>query len=275
MVDQGVNLIDTAPVYGGGLSEEIVGEAVKGKRDKLLISTKCGIKLNQPKGGNNRDASRKGIFDGLEESFRRLGTDYVDILFVHWPDPLTPLEETMAALTALKEEGKIRAIGVSNFSIQQMEEALNYGSIDIIQPPFSMVDQKARDSMEWSHKKGISSMTYGSLGAGILSGKFRSLPTFEEGDVRGGFYDFFKEPKFSQVMELLKAMDKIAGTRKVPLSQIALNWVVQKEFVLTALVGVRTDEHARENCAAMSWQLSPEELSSLDGEVARLFGEAR
>jgi aryl-alcohol dehydrogenase-like predicted oxidoreductase len=257
------------------LAEDIVAEAIKGKRDKLIISTKCGIRLNAPKGAGNRDATRKGIFEGCEESLGRLGTDYIDVFFVHWPDPNTPIEETMGALGALKEQGKIRYIGVSNFSIQQIEDALKYGAIDIIQPPFSMVEQKARDIMEWSYKKNIASMTYASLGAGILSGKIRSLQTFEEGDVRGGFYDYFREPKFSLVMELLKAMDKIALARGVPLSQIAINWAVQKDFVLTALVGVRTDDHARENCAAADWQLSPAEMSILDTEVARLFAETK
>jgi aryl-alcohol dehydrogenase-like predicted oxidoreductase len=273
MLDLGVNLIDTAPAYGDGYAETVVGETVKGRRDKVIISTKCGIKIDAPRGSNRKIATKDEVVSGCEGSLRRLGTDYIDILFVHWPDENTPIEETMGALNALKGQGKIRYIGLSNFSIPQIEDAARYGDIAIIQPPFSLVEQKALGIMKWCREKGISSMTYASLGAGILGGKIRSLPKFEQGDVRNGFYDYFREPKFSKVMELLKVMDGIAEARKVPLSQIALNWVVQKDFVLTALVGVRTTEHARENAGAGDWSLNAEEIALLDGEAARLFGK--
>jgi len=273
MVDLGVNLIDTAPAYGDGSSEEVVGEAVRGIRDKVIISTKCGIKIDAPQGMNRRKSTKEEIINGCEGSLRRLGVDCIDILFVHWPDESTPLEETMTALNKLKEEGKIRHIGLSNFSILQTEEALKFGAIDVIQPPFSMVNQSAKELMLWAHEHNISSMTYGSLGAGILGGKIRTLPDLVQGDVRNFFYgNIFKEPGFSKVMELLKTMDKISAERNVPLAQIAINWVAQKDHVLTALVGVRTDEHARENCAASDWTLSPDETAMLDAEVERLFG---
>jgi aryl-alcohol dehydrogenase-like predicted oxidoreductase len=273
MLDLGVNLIDTAPAYGDGYAETVVAETVRGRRDKLFISTKCGINIDAPRGTNRKIATRKEVISGCEGSLRRLGTDYIDILFVHWPDEKTPIEETMGALNTLKEQGKIRHIGLSNFSIAQLEEALVYGEVELIQPPFSLVERKALDIMRWCHGKGISSMTYASLGAGILGGKIRSLPRFEEGDVRNGFYDYFREPKFSKVMELVRVMDGIAEAHKVPLSQIAINWAAQKECVLTALVGVRTAEHARENAGAGDWSLSAEEIALLDGESSRLFGE--
>jgi aryl-alcohol dehydrogenase-like predicted oxidoreductase len=272
MLDLGVNLIDTAPAYGDGYAETIVGETVQGRRDQVIISTKCGIKIDAPRGSNRKIATREEVINGCEASLRRLGTDYVDILFVHWPDDKTPIEETMGALNTLKEQGKIRHIGLSNFSIPQIEEASAYGTVSIIQPPFSLIEQKARDIMRWSHDKGIASMTYASLGAGILGGAIRSVPSFEPGDARSFFYDYFKEPKFSRVMELLKTLDEIAARRRVPLSQIALNWVVQQPFVLTALVGVRTAEHARENAGAADWSLDQEEIALLNKESERLFG---
>jgi aryl-alcohol dehydrogenase-like predicted oxidoreductase len=271
MFDLGVNLIDTAPVYGRGLAEQVTAEAVKGRRRDLIISTKCGLRIDAKPGEEMKVATRAEVINGCEASLRRLGTDYIDILFVHWPDKNTPIEETMGAMNTLKEQGKIRYIGLSNFSIPQIEDALKYSAVDIIQPPYSMVDQSARDVMLWCHKNKIASMTYASLGAGILGGKIRALTDFGKGDVRGGFYDYFREPKFSKVMELLKAMDTIAEKRNVPVSQIAINWVVQKEFVLTALVGVRTDSHAKENCGAADWQLDAGELALLDAEVRRLF----
>lgn len=271
MIDLGANLIDTAPIYGLGYAEEVVGEAVKGKRQDLIISTKCGLRIDAKPGEEMKVATRPEVIKGCEDSLRRLGTDYIDLLFVHWPDKNTPVEETMNAMNTLKEQGKIRYIGLSNFSISQTGEALKYSAVDIIQPPYSMVDQSARDSMLWCYKHNISSMTYASLGAGILGGKIRALTDFGKGDVRGGFYDYFREPKFSRVMELLKAMDKIAAKRNVPLSQIAINWVVQKDYVLTALVGVRTGDHAKENCGAADWRLEADEMALLDAEVKRLF----
>ena len=273
MYDEGVNLIDTAPVYGMGLAEEIVGEAFKDVRDQVIIATKCGLKIGGG-GGPKRISDREEVFGGCEASLKRLGMDYIDVLFIHWPDPNTPLKDTMEAMNDLKKEGKIRHIGLSNHSIKMIEEAKKYADIACIQPPFSMVDQSAKEIMLWAAKNNILSMTYGSLGAGILSGKIREVTSFGERDVRGSFYPFFKEPGFSKVMELMKAIDKISADRKVPQSQVAINWVAQKDYVLTALVGVRTEAHAKENCAAMDWSLSPEEMSVLDSEVNRLFAPA-
>ena len=273
MADLGVNMIDTAPVYGDGVSEEIVGEFLKGKREKIIVATKCGINIDVPRGENRRKAGMDEVIRGCEGSLKRLGTDFIDIFFVHWPDPNTPIEETMGALNKLKEQGKIRHIGMSNFNIELLTETAKYGVVDVLQPPFSMVDQSAKDIMIWAFGQGISSVTYGSIGAGILSGQYRTLPELGERDVRGSFYGkLYKEPGFSKVQELLGAMDKIAADRKVPLIQIAINWVCQKEYVLTALIGVRTEAHAKDNCGAMDWSLSQDELKILDAEVERLFG---
>jgi aryl-alcohol dehydrogenase-like predicted oxidoreductase len=229
------------------------------------------MRIDAKPGEEMKSATREEVIRGCEDSLRRLGADYIDVFFVHWPDRNTPIEETMTAMNTLKEQGKIRCIGLSNFSIPQIEEALKYAAVEIIQPPYSLVDQSAKEIMLWCHERGIASMTYASLGAGILGGKIRTLTDFGRGDVRGGFYDYFREPKFSKVMELLKVMDGIAGKRNVPVSQIAINWVTQKDYVLTALVGVRTDDHARENCGAADWRLDAEELALLDAEAGRLF----
>lgn len=270
MIDQGVNLVDTAPCYGNGASEMIVGEALRGiPRDKILISTKVGLVTSPYKNGG-RNASYKNIMREVESSLTNLHTDYIDFYFVHWPDSNTPADETMAALENLKKMGKIRFIGVSNYSKEQIREAQKWGKIDVQQPPFSMVNQKFTDLMNWGFAQGIDSMTYGSLGSGILAGAIRTLPQFAPGDIRVTFYDFFKEPKFSKVMELLKTMDDISMERKKPLAQIAINWSIQKDFVGTALVGVRNKEEAIENCARLDWELSEEEILRLDNEIARL-----
>lgn len=272
MIDHGVNLIDTAPCYGNGASEMLVGEALKEvPRDKILVSTKFGLVPNIYNGGFVRNASYKNVMREIESSLMNLKLDYIDFYHVHWPDASTPIDETMAALSTLKIQGKIRFVGVSNFSKEQIEEAEKYLQVDVQQPPFAMVDQQYTELMKWGMERGIDSLTYGSMGAGILSGAFREKPDFAPNDLRLTFYDFFREPKFSKIQELLKVMDKISEAHdNRPLSQIAINWSTQKDFVGTALVGVRNVEHALENCAAFDWKLSEEEMKLLDDELKRL-----
>ena len=157
--------------------------------------------------------------------------------------------------------------GVSNFTAEQIKEAEQYIQIDVQQPLYSMVDRGFEDLMSWGYDRGIDSMTYGSMGAGILSGKIRSVPSFEKNDLRLNFYDVYKEPKFSKIMELLKVMDSIADGHNVPVGQVALNWSTQKEYVGTALVGVRSIEHADENCKTFDWKLTEEEMKILDSKI--------
>lgn len=269
MIDNGVNLVDTAPCYGNGYSEKVVGEALSGGyRDKVLLSSKVGLVTSA--NGYDRDSSFKNVMREVESSLYNLKTDHIDFYFVHWPDLNTPFAETMSALELLRKQGKIRFIGVSNFTVEMIEECQRYGKVDVQQPPFSMVDRRSVGLMQWGSDKGVDSMTYGSMGAGILSGKFRSAPDFPEGDTRLTFYDYFREPKFSKVQELLHVMDEIAGKHGAPVSQVALNWSCQKNYVGTSLVGVRTVVHADENCAAFDWELSDDEVARLDAELDRL-----
>ena len=269
MIDNGVNLVDTAPCYGNGYSEKVVGEALAGGyRDKVLISTKVGL-VTSPN-GYDRDSSFKNIMREVESSLYNLKTDHIDFYFVHWPDMNTPFAETMSALELLRKQGKIRFIGVSKFTTEMIEECEKYGKVDVQQPPFSMVDRTFTDLMKWGAARGIDSMTYGSMGAGILSGKYRTTPDFPEGDTRLTFYDYFREPKFSKVQELLKVMDGIAEAHGKPVGQVALNWSTQKDYVGCALVGVRSDAHAIENCSAYDWSLTDEEIATLDAKLDEL-----
>lgn len=271
MAERGVNLIDTAPGYGRGLSEEIVGEAVAGMRDKLIITTKCGMNIDKP-GFAVKKANWDEIVRGVEGSLTRMRLDCIDVLLLHWPDENTPLRETMEAMGHLKTAGKVRFIGVSNLSIEQMDEARGYVDIAVTQLPYSMVDRSAEAKLQWTSGKGIGNMTYGSLGAGILSGKIRQYKEYGEDDMRGRFYPFFREPQFSKVMTLVGELDALAREHGVPVSQVTLNWSVQKPFVDTALVGVRTVEHAEENCRAMDWKLSDAEMALIDSKINDLLG---
>lgn len=270
MVENGVNMVDTAPIYGEGHSEEVVGQALKGIRDQVFLTTKFGSYINHFTGTSVRDCKYNTVEREIDESLKRLQTDYIDFYVMHWPDVNTPIEETMAAVNMLKEKGKIRFIGMSNSPKELIMEAQKYAKIDVIQPPFSMVNQTERELMEWAETQGIGTMTYGSLGAGILTGAIRECPEYDPKDMRLVFYPFFKEPTFSKIMELLKTLDAIAEEHGKPVAQVSINWSTQKSFVSTALTGVNTPAQADENCSAFDWKLTEEEIARIDSEIKRL-----
>ena len=267
MAAQGVNLIDTAPGYNAGHSERVVGEAVRSIRDKVYLTTKTAL-YTGPDRSYIKDGRAANILRQCEESLKNLGTDYIDIYLIHWPDPKVEIGESMGAMVKLLDQGKIRHIGVSNFSEAQILEAEKYGPVEVIQPPFSMVNRVETDLMNWCARREIGIMTYGSLGAGILTGAIRAMPDFPPEDTRRTFYPYFEEPMFTQIMELLKTLDIVAGNHHAPVAQVALNWSIQKEYVHTAIVGVRNEKEAAENCRGMDWELSPEEIAMIDAAIA-------
>ncbi len=278
MIDNGVNFIDCAPTYGMGHAEEVLGKALKGKRDKVTLLTKCGIRwpdearkdFNQ---GAIRDSSKKSILKQIDDSLKRLNTDYIDVYLIHWPDVNTPLEETVEAFEELKKTGKIKYTGVSNFEEPMLSKLFELNALDVVQFPYSMVNRTKEDVLKEYYEKDVGTMSYGSLGAGILTGTIRELPNFEKDDARLGFYDFFEEPKFSKVMKLLETMDLIAKERNVPLSQIAVNWNTQNNFITTSIMGVRNPNEANENCAAFNWSLTDEEMNMLNTAIENTVGK--
>lgn len=271
MVDHGVNFIDTAPAYNHGMAECVVKEAIQSIRDKVFIATKGGVTNI----GNHtvRDSSEENLFKQCEESLKRLNIDYLDLYLIHWPDYNVPFEETFTAMEKLKKQGKIRHIGVSNFSVPQIFEAERYAQIDVIQLPYAMVNRSQERFLKWFHEHKLGVMTYGSLGGGILTGAFRTLPKFAAGDIRPAAYDSFVEPKFSKVMEILKTLDIIAEKHDVPVAQVAINWNLKKEFVDTALIGVINPQQADENCACMDWELSEDEMVIIDRKIEAVLGD--
>ena len=263
MLELGVNLIDTAPAYNDGMAERFIGDVIFGNREELFLVTKTGTSYKN--GKYIRDNSAKAIRKQCEESLRYLKTDYIDLYLVHWPDSNVPMEDTFSELLKLKDEKKIKHIGVSNFSLDELKMAEKFAEIEVIQEQYSLVYRNNQTKIQYAHEKGIGVMTYGSLGAGILSGKFKDKPKFESGDMRSGFYHFFEDPQFSRIQSLLKEMSNIAqGKAGVSASQVALNWNIQKEFVDTAIVGVRSVEHAIENCNASDFELTKNEMDVLD-----------
>lgn len=274
MVDKGVNILDTAPDYGVGYSESIVGKALEGlDRSKILISTKGGaakttLRAVRTDAFYARDGRYENILYECEQSLRRLGTDYIDFYFVHWPDFDTPFSETMEAMNTLKKQGKIRFVGLSNFQKDQILACENVCTIDAIQPPFSMVVQRDRELMKWAISRGINTFSYGSLGAGVLAGTMKSIPEFNPRDPRNNFYPFYQEPYFEKVLKVVGVLEEIGKEVGRPVVQVALNWQTQQEFVSTALCGVRTAAEAIENCAAFDWMLTDEQLKKIDDAIA-------
>ena len=276
MVEQGVNLIDTAPSYGRGHSEEVVGKAIASCRDQVTLLTKCGIRWpEEAKYGSSppiRDSSKAAIIKQCEESLTRLNTDHIDIYLIHWPDVNTPFEETVEALNALKQQGKILYTGISNFEDDDLSKLYDLGAIDVVQFAYSMVNRSKEEVLKRYAQKGVYTMGYGGLGAGILTGAIRELPKFEAGDARLGFYDFFEEPKFSKVMELLKTLDQIAESHQVPVAQVAVNWTTQHSYIGASLTGVRNPKEALENCSAFDWSLSKDEMAVINQAIEDTVG---
>lgn len=267
----GINFIDTAPAYNAGAAERHVGNVLNELdiRDKMVISTKCGTKFVD--GKYIRTCKSDDIKRQIVESLDNLKTDYIDIYLIHWPDPEVPFEETMKLLEGFKEQKMIRHIGVSNFSREQMEEASVFAPVEVYQPQYSMVARDNEETIKWAHEHNIGVMSYGSLGGGILTGKIREPKVYAPDDNRSRFYKHFQEPMFSKVMKVVDIMDDISAEHNdVPLSQIAINWATQKDFITSGIVGSQSRKNVEENAATFDWMLSEAEMKRLDEEIDKL-----
>jgi aryl-alcohol dehydrogenase-like predicted oxidoreductase len=238
-LDHGINVIDTAPVYGFGRSEEIVGKAIaEGHlRSRVLIATKAGLEWE----GRRvfRNASRARILQEVEDSLRRLRTDYIDIYQVHWPDPLVTIEETAEAMHTLFEQGKIRAIGVSNFSVTQMERFRHVAPLHVLQPPYNLFERSIEaDVLPYCRKNRIATFGYGALCRGLLSGRMRQNTAFSGDDLRRTDPKFL-EPRFTQYLAAVQRLDRLAQQRfGRHVIQLAIRWLLD-QGITTALWGAR------------------------------------
>jgi aryl-alcohol dehydrogenase-like predicted oxidoreductase len=238
-VDHGINLIDTAPVYGFGRSEEIVGTALAtgGLRDRVLISSKVGLAWRD--GKPYRDASRARIMQEVDDSLRRLRTDRIDIYQVHWPDPRVPVAETADAMQTLLRQGKIRAIGVSNFSVDQMEEFRRVAPLHVLQPPYNLFERGIEtDILPYCRRHKIAMLGYGALCRGLLSGRMRPDTAFEGDDLRRSDPKF-QPPRFGQYLAAVQRLDELARRRfRKRVIHLAVRWMLD-QGITTALWGAR------------------------------------
>ncbi len=262
-IESGVNLIDTAPAYGDGHAEEVVGKAIKGRRDKVIIATKVGILRDGEKFINN--LKPESVRKEIDDSLRRLNVDVIDLYQIHWPDPNTPLEDTLDELSKIQEAGKFKYLGVSNFKPKLMDQVREQMDLVSLQPHYSLLRRNIEGGvLPYCRQNNIGVLGYGTLAGGILTGKFKEIPDLAEGDYRDTFYNYFKEPTWSKVQKLLDVLRDIAEKRSVPVPQVAINWARQQKGVTTALVGAKTAEQARANAGAGQWDLSEEELKRIN-----------
>jgi len=275
-LDAGVTLIDTAPAYGLGRSEEIVGKALEGRRDRAVIATKCGLVWHSGKGRHffdqdgrpvHRYLGRDAIFHEIDESLKRLRTDYIDLYITHWQDPTTAVEETMDALKDLRRVGKIRAIGASNVDANDLRAYIAIGGLDAIQERFSMIDRQIEtDLLPLTRANGISTLSYSSLALGLLSGTIGPERVFNGDDQRKD------NPRFSvanrrKVADFAQAIRPLAGHHKATVAQVVIAWTLAQPGVTFALCGARNPAQARDNARAGTIRLSPEELGTIDAAI--------
>ncbi len=283
-IEMGVTSIDTAPVYGFGVSEAIVGEAIKGYRDKVQLFTKFGLRWNIPEGkfyfnSNDNDgnpmkihkyAGKQSVINECEESLRRLNTDYIDLYQIHWPDPTTPIDETMEAVEKLKQDGKIKAAGVSNYTAEQLQEADKTTLIASNQVPYSMVERGIEDELvPYCIKNNKSILAYSPLQRGLLTGKITKGYTFNEGDHRTTHHSF-QEPAFSNTLGFLEKIKPLANEKGISLAQLVISWTLQRPGITTALVGARNEKQATENALAADVTLTDQEIQQINNELDTL-----
>jgi methylglyoxal reductase len=288
-IDHGINLIDTAPMYGYGHSEELVGAVLKGIRDKVVLATKCGMVWYKKEGDKFFDASETGEAEGeadkkyevyinlrpamiryeIEQSLRRLQTDRIDLYQTHWQDSTTRTEDVMAELLSLKQEGKIRAIGCSNATIEQMERYQSVGQLDTDQEQYSMLQrQHEADNLPYCHDNQIAFLAYSPMALGILSGKIGPNHQFGEGDVRRNnpWYQKGNRPKVDALLDVIQS---VAESKSLTIAQTVIAWTLQQKGCSHALVGARNREQAIANAKAGQVELSEDEIRIIRKVVAQ------
>lgn len=278
-LDMGITTIDTAPAYGFGKSERLIADALDGvDRSKYQILTKFGLDWTSTNGdfhfattdneGRPVDMYRNGrperVIKECEDSLRRLKTDYVDLLQIHWPDSTTPIADTMGAVSRLIEQGKVRAAGVCNYSVAHVEEALRVVPIVSNQVPFSLVNRRiTEDVIPQALDKGLGILPYSPLQRGLLTGKFRPDYEFREGDNRKDSKYFMPE-NISRVNEMLEKIRPLADAHNATISQVVINWTSRQPAIASVLVGARDDKQVTENAGALAFELTDSELEYIN-----------
>ena len=276
-LDLGINCFDTAEGYGMGASERALGQALGTRRDEAIVVTKFG--MNYKDMPNLRDSSRERVVASIDKSLKNLGTDYVDVYLVHWPDRLTPFEETMSALDDIVREGKVRFVGLSNFKRDEIEACMKVRRVDVVQYGWNMFDRRMqREILPYCAEHGVGFMAYGSLAYGLLTGTFTEDMDFGSTDWRARqgnmgsikiFATLFGPESFPHNVRAVDELKGIAARYGKSVPQLALRWAISHPAVSTALVGCRTVAEVEDNVGAIGWSISEADLAEIDAVFAR------
>jgi len=261
-IDNGINFIDTALLYGQGRSEELIGEVVKesGKRSDLIIATKISPVFE----GDNmtNDNSPAFLKQEVENSLKRLQTDYIDLMYIHYADEATPKDEAVAALQELKEEGKIRSIGVSNFSLEQLKEANKNGHVDVYQGEYNLLNRAAEETLfPYLVEHNISFVPFFPLASGLLAGKYSKEDTFD--DLRKGLPHFQGEA-FAENLEKVEKLRPIAKAKNAEVAHVVLAWYLTRDAIDSVIPGAKRAEQVLDNLKTLDVQLTNEEIEEID-----------
>lgn len=283
-MDLGITTYDTAPVYGFGQSESLIGKAIHGNRKNLQIITKCGLRWDNREGefyfksrdqfGRDIDifkfSGKESIISECEKSLKRLKTDYIDLYQIHWHDSSTSIEEAMEALSILVKSGKIRYAGVSNFSSELIEEASKYTDLVSDQVPYSMINKDIeKDLIPYCYKKNVNIIAYSPLQRGLLTGKITPNYQFKEGDHRAE-NPFFSAENIKEINKMLDNFKNLCMNHSASLSQIVLNWTMQQPGIAIVLAGARNAHQVEQNALSTLFMLDSDEIQFINDEISKL-----
>jgi aryl-alcohol dehydrogenase-like predicted oxidoreductase len=276
-LDLGVNCFDTAEGYGMGASERALGEALGKRRDEAIIVSKFG--MNYRDKPNLRDSSRERVVASIDKCLKNLGTDYLDVYLVHWPDRNTPFEETMSALDDVVRDGKVRFVGLSNFKLEEIQACMAVRRVDVVQYGWNMFDRRMQQAiLPYCAEQGVGFMAYGSLSYGLLTGSFTEDHDFGSADWRARqgnmgaikiFAALFGPEKFRDNVRAVNELKDVAARYGKSVAQLALRWATSHPAVSTALVGCRTVAEVEDNVGAVGWTISAADLAEIDAIFAR------
>jgi len=276
-LDQGINCFDTAEAYGFGASEKSLAKALGARRKEAVITTKFGV--GYPDAPNYRDSTRKRVMESIEKSLKSLNTDYVDVYLIHWPDRNTPFEETMKALDDLVRQGKVRAVGLSNFKLHEIEACMKARRVDVVQYCWNMFDRRMqKEIFPYCLRNNIGVMAYGSLAYGILTGTMTEEMDFGSDDWRSRrgklgninlFQHLFGPDHFLKNLRAVEDLKPIAKRYGKTLPQFALRWTLSNPAISTALVGCRNEREVNDNIGAVGWSISDADMKEIDAIFAR------
>ena len=268
----GINFFDTADVYGLGRSEELLADSLGHDRSRVVIATKFGVCWDE-KGRTWKDISPRHLREALESSLKRLRLECIPLYYVHWPDGKTPIEEVVAELDSCRRQGKIQAIGLSNFTADQLQKACQVAKIAALQLQYSLVDRYlAADALGEAERQGVPFVTWGSLAQGLLSGKYKADARFGHNDRRHR-YENFSGVKFDQNLRVVEELQTIAQRIGATPAQVAIRWLLQSRNVATVLAGAKRPEQIEDTARAIDFNLSAEDYSHLD-HATRCFKDA-